>query len=95
MADEGGRSAAPPGTSLAESSSDRFSLSLALLYEFEMSDSLCCVFLFVSAHTPEIKPHDIAGSKKKTLRSVQPWTASELSSSSPVVLPPVDSVDAR
>ena len=57
MAVEGGKSEAdgdPPGTSLAESSSERFSLSLALLYEFEISDSLCWVFLFVSAQTPEI-----------------------------------------
>ena len=44
MVVEGGKSDAdcdPPGTSLAESSSERFSLSLALLYEFEISDSLC------------------------------------------------------
>ena len=54
--DVGGRSEAagdPAETSLAESSSERFNLSLALLYELEMSDSLCWVFLFVSAQTPE------------------------------------------
>ena len=54
--DVGGRSEAagdPTETSLAESSSERFNLSLALLYELEMSDSLCWVFLFVSAQTPK------------------------------------------